>query len=333
MKLIQSKKMSLPTVYLVESDEDFKVIPLGVPFIRGSLKDYDSIVMLLEFDILLKQAKASGLPFNWQHILEKNGYKDIYFHGKAHSFFEKGIEKDEYEGETVDSEKSISIDTITREASYQVNIELLKELKVIPSWFSKTIEENIRVNILNSLTFNPNLYNKKLGLPTGDIEMTSPERNLIINDISGSIPRSVSNSILLLSKTMCEQFYADLLITGSKSTLYDYTEVGNLNVSEIYDENGMDNDQVWFKKLVSEDRKYNNAIVFGDNHSPSMKWTNEFNRGTSFISREKGKEICKWKINKIFSFHVTSNVTLAGYADWFDTENIEFMENWVEDLN
>jgi len=168
----------------------------------------------------------------------------------------------------------------------------------------------------------------------GSLDLVSPDRNLIIIDISGSIPKAVSTTCLALAKNLSETFYADLLITGSKSTLYSYETLHELNVKTIYEENGMDNDQVWFKKLVTGDTKnYKTAIVFGDNHHPGHTWRNTFNTDPRYISDEDGKKMCKWKVDKIISFHTTSSHEVAGYARWFDTKEIEHITNWVKYLN
>lgn len=337
MKILESKKMSIPLVYLVENTKDINEIPIGIPFIRGSKIDYDNYVRLLEYEVLLKSAKASGLSFNWEKILRDNGYGDHFYTATASSyFFLDEDSKDSLDNEDFDLD-TISTKTISeyiRDISYQVDIDKLKELKIIPQWLND-IEKAIKENILNTIVYNPNLYNKKLDMVSGGVDLTSPEKNLIIIDISGSIPVSISESILLLAKTMAYQFYADLLITGSKSTLYDYSEIDSLDVKTIYSENGKDNDQVYFKKLLSEYKKYNTAIIFGDNHSPSMSWSNEYNRKTKAISIENGKKLNKWDIKRIYSFHTTCSNTLAGYGDWFDVpeENITKMTNWVTYLN
>jgi hypothetical protein len=49
-------------------------------------------------------------------------------------------------------------------------------------------------------------------------------------------------------KNLAENFFADILITGSKTTLYDYAELDKLNIDTIYQENGTDNDQIFFIK-------------------------------------------------------------------------------------
>ena len=177
------------------------------------------------------------------------------------------------------------------------------------------------------------MYNKKLEGMYGSLDLVSPDRNLIIIDISGSIPKGVSTTCLALGKNLAESFYTDLLITGSKSTLYSYENLHELNVTTIYEQNGMDNDQVYFKKLVTSDVKhYKTCIVFGDNHHPGESWNNDYNRESRTISNFDGKKMCKWKVDKIISFHTTSNHQLAGYSRWFDTKDVEYIKDWVKYL-
>lgn len=332
MKLLQSKKMAFPIIYLIENSKELETIPLGVPFIRGNAKDYDAFVRLIEFEILLKSARATGLPFKWETILRDNGYKD-FFKATASSAFVVSSKKGDTGVKGYDVTEPKEVSDFLVDISYQVDIEYLKNLKIIPTWFGD-IENAVKENILNSITYNPNLYNKKLDLCAGSVDLTTPERNLIIIDISGSIPKSISYAVLLLSKTMSTQFFADVLITGSKSTLYDYTEVDALDVEKVYSDNGMDNDQVYFKSIVEQYRKYNTVIIFGDNHSPSQSWCNDYNRGTSFINREYAKDrINKFEVKTIFSFHTTSNTQLAGYGDWFTPSKIVHQKDWVKYLD
>lgn len=332
MKLLQSSKVTFPIIYLVENSKELESIPIGIPFIRGSAKNYDSFVKLLEFEILLRSAKATGLPFKWETILRENGYTGLY-KTVARSEFSISVNQGDTGEIGFNEHESKEGGKFLEDISYQVDIEYLKNLKIIPTWFGD-IEEAVKENILNSITYNPNLYNKKLDLCAGSVDLTTPDRNLIIIDISSSIPMSISKAVLLLSKTMSTQFFADVLITGSKSTLYDYTEVDSLDVEGVYRENGTDNDQVYFKKIVSEYRKYNTVIIFGDNHSPSQDWSNLYNRNTQHIPREYGKDqINKFEVKTIFSFHTTSTDTLAGYGDWFTPSEIVHQKNWVKYLD
>jgi len=95
----------------------------------------------------------------------------------------------------------------------------------------------------------------------------------------------------------------------------------------------MDNDQVYFKNLVSEEKSYKTAIVFGDNDSPCHAWDNDFNKLTKTISREDGKKLCKWKVDKLISFHTKGIKHLAAYGEWFSPLEEERIDNWVKYLN
>lgn len=338
MKLLESKKFRLPVLYLITDREDIKKLPIGVPFIYGDAGIEKQIIQILEFEILYQKALATGLPFNFRQILKEAGYTNLesfWWHNTVYIDYATGKDVDsEYFESSVDIGTDRTLfDKFIRDSAVYVDIKKIKNLNVFPLWLTK-IEEAISTNIHNFAVYNPNMYNKKLEGVFGSLDLVSPDRNLIIIDISGSIPKGVSSTCLALSKNLAENFYADLLITGSKSTLYSYENLCELDVERIYDENEMDNDQVWFKKLVSgEEKNYKTAIVFGDNHHPGSMWENRYNRGTKTISDEDGKKLCKWKVDKIISFHTTSSTEIAGYARWFDTKEIERISDWVKYLN
>lgn len=337
MKLLISKKFKLPVLYLITDREDIKKLPIGVPFIYGDASIENKLIQILEFEILYQTAIATGLPFNFKQILKDAGYKDLqdfWWNNTVYIDYATGKDVDSsyFELSTDISTDKTLFDKFIKDSAVYVDIKKIKDLNVFPLWLNK-IEEAISTNIHNFAVYNPNMYNKKLEGVYGSLDLVAPDRNLIIIDISGSIPKGVSSTCLALSKNLAESFYADLLITGSKSTLYSYENLCELDVERIYDENGMDNDQVWFKKLVSSEVKnYKTAIVFGDNHHPGDRWTNTYNSGTKTISDEDGKKLCKWNVDKIISFHTTSSTEIAGYARWFDTKEIERMKDWVKYL-
>lgn len=342
MKLLESKKLKLPKVFFVNDVSEIKKIAIGVPFIFGDADQEEEIIKLLEYEVLYQAALKTGYPFNFKLILKENGYdvREFWYHSPVYLDY-KSEDMDLYEERDLSSlkslrEDSLDLKTFSKDASAFVNIEKLKSLNVFPIWLD-TVEKAIETNIHNYAVFNPNMYNKKLDGMYGGLEFTSPKRNLIIIDISGSIPKAVSSTFLNMSKNLAESFYSDLLITGSKSTLYEYERLYELDLNDIYSQNGMDNDQVWFKNLVStSEKQYETAIVVGDNHSPCSRWSNLFNKNTKEISRKDGKKLCKWKINKLISFHTTVGTDrIAGYADWFtiSEDKIERIDNWVKYLN
>jgi len=332
MKLLESKKLKIPDLWFVTSRSEIKDIPIGLPFIVADASMEKYIVRMLEYEVLYQQAIRTGYPFNFKKILEDNGFidcKTFSFDKTTHMDFTKeGVVYDDPDLTIPKLGEDTSLfKDFVRDNCCIVDINVLKNLNVFPLWLSD-LESAIETNIHNFNVFNPYMYNKKLDGMYGTLELTSPKKNLIIIDISGSIPRAVSTTCLTLSKQLCESFYADVLITGSISTLYTYEELYDLDMQTVYS-NGMDNDQVYFKNLVSSDeRHYETAIVFGDDHSPSYGW----GRATT-ISKQQGQELCKWKVNKVISLHTTSNKNLAGYADWFEPTEVIHIKDWVKYLN
>lgn len=341
MKLLRSKKgIPIPKLYFITDRTKIKDIPKGVPYIFGDEDNEEYIVRIMEYEVLYQRAIKSGYPFNFRQILRDNGFIDIEYHDFAKSCTNTrlGLVTD---GEipSTDPDKLLTLESgvgvfkdFIRDSSVYVDITVIKDLNIFPIWL-KSVEKAVSTNIQNFAKYDSNMYNKKLEGMYGGIKLKSPDKNVIIIDISGSIPRAVSAVCLTLAKNLSENFYADLLITGSKSTLYDYSEINKLNIDTIYDENGMDNDQVFFRELVEQERSYDTAIVFGDEHVPGYPWSNEFNSGTKSISTEDGKELCQWKIGKVVSFHTHSTKHVAGYADWFSPEETTYIEDWVKDLN
>lgn len=345
MKLLESKRgLKLPKIFFITDKEDLVKIPIGVPYIYGNAEDEEMIVTLLEYQILWESAQKTGLPFNFKKLLEDNGFSLRGFSYEITEIFVNKAKSDDGWDEIVkvgESPKSSSYETETlkdylKDSSCYVDITKLHELKIIPVWLVDNIEEAVKINIANFITYNPYMYNKKLDGCYGDITLVDPPRNLFVIDISGSIPKAVSSTTLALARHLSESFYADILITGSKSTLYTYENIHTLNVNTIYTENGMDNDQMWFKELVSSEyRVYNNVFCFGDNHNPGQTWSNAFNRGTKDIRTDDGKKLCKWKVNNLVCFHTTHHNEIPGYATWLDVEegNITHVKDWVKYLN
>lgn len=340
MELLKSSKFKLPVLYFITDRKDIAELPIGVPFIYGDPSIKQSVIRILEFEILYERAVATGLPFNFRRILEEAGYKDLknfWYSNPAYIDYvtekSKDSDSDSYfeDIEPISEDKTLFQEFIKDSAVY-VDIKKIKDLNVFPVWVDK-IEEAISTNIHNFALYNPNMYNKKLEGTYGSIDMVAPDRNLIIIDISGSIPKAVSTTCLALSKNLAETFYTDLLITGSKSTLYAYENLNELDVTTIYEENGMDNDQNYFKRLVTgQEKRYRTAIVFGDNHHPGYAWRNQFNDNTHVISDSDGKKMCKWNVEKVISFHTHSNTQIAGYARWFEPREVEYIKNWTEYL-
>jgi len=335
MEILQSKKIKLPDLYYIENREDIKDLPIGVPFIYGDSITKSKIIRLLEYEVLYKAAIKSGYPFNFKNILRDKGYNNLIsfdygdsIHMEYSSEVSAGVD---YDIDSITKEDSKGMfESFVEDSAAYVDLDKLKDLNVFPVWLEK-IEDAVSTNLHNFAMFNQNMYNKKLDGMYGELELISPNKNLLIIDISGSIPRAVSSTCLTLAKSLAETFYSDLIITGSISTLYAYEDLHKLDVNTIYETNGQNNDQVYFKELLtSDERHYKTAIVFGDNDSPCYNWGQS---GAKTISIEEGKEICKWKIDKLISFHTKGTKHIAAYADWFTPTETEKIEDWVKYLN
>lgn len=336
MKILKSKKLDIPRVFFVTDRAEIKDLPVGVPFIYGDPSIEKYIIRILEYEVLYQEALRSGYPFDFKQILKDNGYKDTIPHHYSKPAYIDYKESDAIKDSSdwdIDETKALdregtALKEYVRDNAVYVNIEKLKELNVFPVWL-EDIEKAVNTNIHNFASFNENMYNKKLEGMYGGLELRSPSKNLIIIDISGSIPKGVSSTCLALSKNLAEAFYADLLITGTISTLYPYEEIKDLDINTIYKTNGMGNEQKYFKNLVTSDsRKYNTVIAFGDNHHPGYNWSN----GDGKISDSDGKKLCQWEVKKLISFHTTSEYEIAGYSRWFDPDHVQKVKDWVKYL-
>jgi hypothetical protein len=346
MKQLVSEKFTLPKVYFITDRAEIKDLPPGIPFIYGDESVEPSLVRMMEYEVLFQECMKSKFPFDFRQILKDNGYLDIQdFHFSHPTYMElttSGVDLDK-DPETPETMTEIKgswgmYQEFVKDGTAYVDIDKLKKLNVFPVWLDK-IEKAVETNIHNFAVYNSNMYNKKLDGMYGALDLVSPNRNLIVIDISGSIPRAVSSTCLTLAKNLAETFYSDLLITGSKSTLYQYENLHVLDINTIYEENGMDNDQVYFRKLVSDSKRaYKTAIVFGDNHGPGWKWSNKYNKSTGYISDEDGKKLCEWTVDKVISFHTSNESSrkrepqTAGYASWFTPKETEHVHDWVKYL-
>jgi hypothetical protein len=335
MELLISKKgIPLPKLFFITDREEIKTLPKGIPFIYGDKASKTGIVRMLEYEVLYQSAIKSKFPFNFKTILKDAGFSDLQTFSHGSSTYGDIMTSGEVSFQdvvVVDKAKSVGLfKKFVRDESAYVDVSILKELNVFPVWLSD-IEEAVNTNLMNFATIDSNMYNKKLEGMYGGVVLTSPNKNLIIVDISSSIPRAVSTTCLLVAKNLVESFYADLIITGSNSTLYEYEEIGNLDVESIYETNGMSNEQRDFKNILhADERTYETVIAFGDNDNPGAfsGWED------GAISNEKGKELCRWDIKKLISLHTRGTNELAGYARWFTVSESDTtrIDNWVKYL-
>lgn len=229
---------------------------------------------------------------------------------------------------------SYSIEQYIGDLSSSVDIDVLQRLALLPK-FVGDVSDCIRVNISNSMHWTEG-YNKKLGVPVGRFDNSKQLPNLIILDISASIPRGISATMITLIDTMRNQCDADLIITSRRSGYYPMgTELPSPDTIKQY--YGTGNEGVEFASILEKHiagREFGHVISFGDNDNPidAYKWgwtePEQFGMGCSFSPKMMGT-----KVHKVHHYHTYYRNKETGYAMWVKDccpdVDMEFDTSWA----
>ena len=276
MELIQLPKamrnrgfIGWPQVYRVSASEPTP--PVGVPYIIAEEIDF-ALVFRIMVPTLMKQHPY----FDWSEIyesltgvpyIEQRVYIDV-----AETDSEGSLHSHTTEGTEPTSLYELAADNAT-----YVDLDMLTELGMIPS-FMQDIREAIKINVTNSYMWTDG-YNKKTGICSGSLVEQPRPRNLIILDISMSIPDGVSAGMMTLVKTMTDVANADLILTGGKSYSYTHEEVRSMDIHAERERIPRSNESFMFKEiLLTHDMNYENIITFGDSDTP---WLDDFKLKTN----------------------------------------------------
>jgi len=164
---------------------------------------------------------------------------------------------------------NLDIEDYVGDLSSCVNIEVLQRLRLMPA-FIGDILDCIKINIGSGMRWREG-YNKRLGIPVGRFDCAGQLPNLIILDVSGSIPRGISATMIALIDTLRTQLSADLIITSSHSRFYP---MGSSlpDPQRIRDMFGYGNEAHDFFGILSNDirgKHYGHVFSFGDNDTPT----------------------------------------------------------------
>lgn len=208
-----------------------------------------------------------------------------------------------------------------------VNVEQLQALGFLPAFMSD-IADAIRTNLLTSMRWRDG-WNKRLGCALGDFSVGTKAPNLIILDVSGSIPRGISATMLELIDSLRSQAEADLIVTGGSS--YYWPASAELPTPGWIRANvDCGNEAVMFYRILRErlaGRHFGNVISFGDNDCPVdfAYWTNE---------KPDEDAAMGITVDRVMHFHTWSRNTRTGYAKWVRdaNPNVEevFDTSWCE---
>jgi hypothetical protein len=152
-----------------------------------------------------------------------------------------------------------------------VDLEVLQKLRLMPA-FIGDILDCVRINVGSGLHWREG-YNKRLGLAVGRFNASGQLPNLVILDVSGSIPRGISATMIALIDTLRTQLSADLIITGSNSRFYPMgSELPS--PQEIRNQFGYGNESYDFFSILTKNirgKHYGHVFSFGDNDTPDYQ--------------------------------------------------------------
>lgn len=163
----------------------------------------------------------------------------------------------------------LSLEEYAGDLSSCVDLEVLQRLRLMPA-FIGDILDCVKINVGSGMHWREG-YNKRLGIPVGRFDSSSQLPNLIILDVSASIPRGISATMISLVDTLRTQLSADLIITSANSRFYPMgSELPD--PQRIRDIFGYGNESKEFNAILSTNirgRHYGHVISFGDNDTPT----------------------------------------------------------------
>ena len=218
-------------------------------------------------------------------------------------------------GYTGINEERIPVDEYCADEAASVNIEQLQELGLLPK-FMDDIATAIRMNLEGSMRWMDS-WNKRLGACVGNMVYTESLPNLIILDVSWSIPEGISATMLELIETLRDRAEADLIVTGGTSKYWSRDEELP-SPSAIRGMIPRSNESTHFAQILREEisgRKFGNVISFGDYDNPygyGMLQGNDFTITDDF-TRTFGLQ--GTEVKRCLHYH-TIDKTWTGYAKW-----------------
>ena len=207
----------------------------------------------------------------------------------------------------------ISVEDYIGDISSSVNIDILQALGMLPK-FVGDVADCIKLNLSNRIKWTEG-YNKKLASTIGNFKGRGQLPNLLIIDVSASIPDGIAATMITLAETLRNQCNADLIITSARSCYYPSGSELPDNQA-IRDYFGRSNESVEFSMILEKyikGREFGHVISFGDNDYP---WLRSYQK-RNYDYRDAGCiDISGTKVHEIHNYHTTYNNTITGYAKW-----------------
>lgn len=336
--------VKLGTIWVAESAADAnKIKAAGRPYIRFSGgKD------LLTKLVMLPYLMAKFPYIKWKEVLDINRKQQVLVTvpgGKCDSTHPADA-KDSGVSDMATSDRvftnkgkelapgfrQVDISEYWGQMESIVDIVKLQQMQLLPVFLDKIVEATL--SRADDLRWNEG-YNKKRGLCVGNYNDLIQADNLLIIDVSASIPRGVSSTMLALADTLREQMKADLIITGGCSKFWKYGDKLP-SPQELRDMIPLGNECYQFKNILKDQvfgHTYDNVVAFGDFDCPGM------------LSNGEVAVAVGTRVGKLYSFRVidpkwdwggTRWEEPVGYCKWVDevcsNYDYEWDTEWIKDL-
>lgn len=204
-------------------------------------------------------------------------------------------------------DRVVPVDEFCFDEASHVNVETLQALGFLPKFMDDAVDA-IRINLENRMMWRE-CWNKRLGAAVGDVDYSTEAANLIILDISGSIPEGISATMLQLIDSLRTQTNAEVIITGSTSMYWGDGE--DLPEPEwIRNHIGYGNESKAFFKILKDHvqgRHFGNVISFGDNDCPYYRF--------SSVDTPENNPLVGTRVDRVMHYHTTYPKE-TGYARW-----------------
>ena len=336
--------INLPRLYIAENAEDIRIAQMnGIPYVKWTQGQDALIKQLLRptLERMFPHIRWNDVlgyrkPFTTEVIVYDNDETDVTDvsgrsnHDVSHldddgtlletadiasnpRYFDGGISDDT-------PAMKLNIEDYVGDMSSYINLDVLQRLQLMPA-FIGDILDCIKLNLGNGLRWREG-YNKRLGIPIGNFNTSGQLPNLVILDVSGSIPRGISATMISLIDTLRTQLSADLIITALSSGFYPNGSALP-SPQDIRDSFGYGNETCQFLNILAKHisgKRYGHVFSFGDNDAPMYEWldADEF-KGTS--------------VEYVHHYH-TTRPTKTGYAMWCHKlakePKVEYNTDWCK---
>lgn len=323
--------IELPKLYIAETKNDAEVaMQKGIPFIRWR-QGKDKLISMLLLPTLkklfpyIKWNQVAGIPkirsvivedYSATGVIEDNVIDDDVQVSDNHTNCDSIMPTEDqdivvpiatdyrcFTNGPCDSHTEIDLAAYVGDMSSNVNLDVLQTLKLMPK-FVGDIMDCIKSNVVAGTLWSEG-YNKKRNATVGNFDRSKQLKNLIIVDVSASIPVGISATMLTLVDTLRTQVQADLIITGGQSRFYPY-ENELPSPQEIRNTIPRSNEGQQFYAILRDHiagNHYGHVISFGDDDNPGWYINQTCNLGGTIVEH-------------VHHYHTYRNNRSTGYALW-----------------